>query len=199
MQGLCKTAVIVEDNDICAAAIQLQLEKNGYAIEAICKNSKVACIKAKKIKPTLIVFDYFLEDGTGLDAWNYLRLCLPETKAVFVISDITDIALSDVLESNPCSIIKKGHMDQMTKAIELVEESGNYYSGDIWKRVSVFNRTLRSLSEKEREVFKMIINKIPSFKIAEDIGKSARHVRNHRCKIIQKIGRGCFERHCTTA
>lgn len=192
-----KTAVIVEDNELCSSALQFQLEKQGYTTLSVCKSRDISIEQCRYLNPALVVLDYFLEVGTGMEVWNCLRYCLPGLKAIFVISDITNNLLSDMLETKPSSIIQKGCIEQMKHAVASVESGGHYYSGDVWERISMYNNTLYALTEKERIVFKLLANNTSEF-IADEIGKSVRHVRNYKYNIIQKIGREQFDRCCSS-
>jgi len=106
-------------------------------------------------------------------------------------------------------IDKVAPLEHAVRAVQRVLEGGMYFYAGVMPTASAMaSRTQNDkgpdasiLSEREREVVRMVASGLSSKEIADKLGISARTVENHRFRLMEKIGvrdtvglvRWCFE------
>lgn len=133
--------LIVEDSQSAAAAQAYSLWEFGHTV-----TFAYSALEAKESfqasRHDVVLLDFELPDGTGLDVFRALRQVDPEVCVVMVTGKGNECLASQIL--------KEGAKDYLTKSSELPG-----ILPEVVDRVLKEKQTLRVLAEKERELNRM--------------------------------------------
>jgi len=186
--------VIVDDHQLVADGLGLLLSNqpdlvvSGYA-------SSVADVAqlAQVTPPDVVVMDFHLQDGTGLDAAVAIRRIHPNARFVFLTRDESDTAWLAAVEAGASAFIHKSRA--ATDVIDAVRRVGNGASLITPASIAALlgrNRELElkreNLSPREREVLRLMAGGRSSREIAQKLGISYTTVRTHIRSVGMKLG-----------
>lgn len=142
----------------------------------------------------VLIIEENLRDNDGLTiAENALSLC--PSMSVLLISDspVSASRMSIYLEAGIKAVVSKTHpIQELIKTLLYIRNGQTYVSS--WHTHSPKEAELEAytdLSRREREVAKMMANRIPVKEIAEQLGVSCKTVHSYKDRIFIKLG---FER-----
>lgn len=149
---------------------------------------------ATRTRPNVIVLDWMLAGGMGLDVLRGLRMEPPPRVLVFS-ANTTELAIKEALAAGACGYIEKtASFTEFTEALKAVAD-GQTYLGPAISRVvqrmvsaSGGQAPNTELSPREREVLRFLAEGMSSKEIAEQLGLSVRTVENHRGNISRRTG-----------
>ncbi len=158
------------------------------------------CEQAVRLHPDIILMDFSLPDGTGLDATRAILAQSPESKIVFLTvhgSDeklftairlgakgymLKDISSADLLAR--LRALDKGEMAMTSQMMSrIVNEFAHTYNPEISNE-----QTLMHLSPRELDVIREIENGATNQEIAERLFLSVNTVKHHVRNILGKLG-----------
>jgi DNA-binding NarL/FixJ family response regulator len=186
--------VIVDDHQLVSDGLGMLLgsqpdfEVAGFA-------NAVADVAALTLAtdPDVIVMDFHLRDGTGLDAAVAIRKVQPNARFVFLSRDDSDSAWLAAIEAGAGAFIHKSRA--ATDVIEAVRQVGNGASlippsmiSSLLSRNRETEVRRESLSGREREVLQLMSEGWSSREIAEKLGISYATVRTHIRSVDTKLG-----------
>jgi DNA-binding NarL/FixJ family response regulator len=158
------------------------------------------CEQAVLLKPDIILMDFSLPDGTGLDATRMILARMPECKIVFLTVHENDEALfaalrlgakgyilKDISSSNLLSSLRK--LDQGERAISRKLMSRIV---DEFARTSVTEpgneKLLMQLSPRELDVLREMEGGKTNLEISHQLFLSVNTVKHHVRTILTKLG-----------
>jgi DNA-binding NarL/FixJ family response regulator len=186
--------VIVDDHQLVSDGLGMLLgsqpdfEVAGFA-------NAVADVAALTLAtdPDVVVMDFHLRDGTGLDAAVAIRKVQPNARFVFLSRDDSDSAWLAAIEAGAGAFIHKSRA--ATDVIEAVRQVGNGASlippsmiSSLLSRNRETEVRRESLSGREREVLQLMSEGWSSREIAEKLGISYATVRTHIRSVDTKLG-----------
>lgn len=141
-------------------------------------------------KVDLLITDYNLPDDDGLSLVRKVKRKYPEMKVlVLSMHDEAHLVKEILKEGIDGYLIKKDSHKELLDAIYTIKSGKTYLSSDINKMLI---RGLNSedkgrlLTEREREILKLIAKEYTSKQIAEELFISERTVETHRKNIFRK-------------
>lgn len=147
---------------------------------------------AASLAPDVVVLELHLKDGTGLDAAMVIRRLHPEARFVFLSQDDTDLAWMAAIEAGASAFVHKSRA--AAEVIDAVRQVGNGANlinpttlAELLGRRQVLDAKPASLSEREREVLRLMAEGRSSRAIAEKLGISYSTVRTHVRAIDSKL------------
>lgn len=142
--------------------------------------------------PDLLITDYNLPDDDGLTLVRRVKAKYPEIKImVLSMHDEAHLIKEILKEGIDGYILKKDSHKELVNAIYAIKEGKVYLSSDV---NSMLMRGLHSndeqklLTDREREILKLISKEYTNKKIAEELFISERTVETHRKNIFRKTG-----------
>ena len=149
---------------------------------------------ADAVRPQIVVLDWMLLGGLGLDFLRDVRIDPPPHVLVFS-ANTTDLAVREALASGARGYLEKtASFSEFTAALRAIA-SGQTYLGPAVTRS--MRRIIREpekvdanmeLSAREREVLRLLAQGLSSKEIAARLGLSIRTVENHRASIMRRTG-----------
>jgi len=160
-------------------------------------NSGKNVVKYVSINPTaqidLIITDLSMPEVDGITLNKLVKETNPNIK-VLVVSMHMDTAMIDTLIKNDVDgyIPKNAEKDELLKAIATVLKGEKYFSESIKEAYmkSVFTKekdTLTALTEREKEVLKLIALENTTQEIADQLFLSKHTIESYRKNLISKL------------
>lgn len=158
------------------------------------KNAAIGLELCRQVRPELVFLDLALPDRDGLDLLPDLFAACPDCKVIALSGYTDEFTLHRALKSNVHGFLDKNEqpLEALADAVKAVME-GRRYLSPVAQRVRL---TLRSdpaafdklLSDWEQQLLGQLGRGLSNEQIAKKEGLSAVTVRNHRCRIMAKLG-----------
>jgi DNA-binding NarL/FixJ family response regulator len=198
MQGRIKI-LIAEDHTILREGLRLLLSSNpDFEVVSEAQDGLEAIQLVESLKPDLVVMDLSMPRINGLEATQEIKKQSPSTKIlVLTVHKDEERILSAIKSGVDGYILKDATRSELMLAIENIFSGRSYLSPNISERVldgylegkkSVKSSTSwDTLSQREREVFELIVKHLRNKDIAQYLGISAKTVEKHRTNLMKKL------------
>lgn len=186
-----KTVFLVDDHTILLNGI-ISILKDNSDFEVIGSAQTVAgamdFLKSKQ--PDILITDYNLPDDDGLSLVRKVKRLYPAMKIIVLsMHDESHLVKEILKEGINGYVLKKDSEAELVKSLYDVVQGKTYLSNDI---NSMLIQSLhgeddqRLLTEREREILKLIAKEMTNKDIAESLFISERTVETHRKNIFRK-------------
>ena len=156
----------------------------------------VRCVE--KLEPDLLLMDLSMPRMSGMDAISEIKKRYPETKIIALTVHKTEEYLLTTLQAGVDGyVLKDATHDELVMAIHNVMAGKRYLSPGISEKViegylegkedSLTASSWQKLSQREREVLKLIAEGYKNKEIAEDLCISLKTVEKHRANLMKKL------------
>ena len=156
----------------------------------------VRCVE--KLGPDLLLMDLSMPRMSGLDAISEIKKRFPETKIIALTVHKTEEYLLTTLKSGADGyVLKDATHDELIMAIKNVMGGKSYLSPGVSEKViegylagkesTLSVSSWETLSQREREVLKLIAEGYKNKEIAEDLCISLKTVEKHRANLMKKL------------
>lgn len=141
-------------------------------------------------KPDIVLMDYHLPDGNGIEASSIINKKLPLTKIIFLTIeqnlDIMRLAMDAGVNGY---LLKETGREQLFNAIDEVLKGKQSIAHKL-KKIQAPQRDQKTdlLSKREKEIAVLISKGLKSSQIALDLHISEHTVTTHRKNIMRKLG-----------
>ncbi|WP_420580146.1 response regulator [Reichenbachiella sp.] len=142
------------------------------------------------IEVDLLISDYNLPDGDGLTLLHRLKKVKPDMKVIMLsMHDEAHLVKEILKEGVDGYVLKRDSHTDLTQAISAVAQGKKYMSDEI--NQMLINHLhqpddIKLLTDREREVLKLIAQEYSNKMIAEALFISERTVETHRKNIFRK-------------
>ncbi len=155
---------------------------------------------AKQIKPELILMDYLLPDGTGVDVMSFVMTITPKPRIVILTSEDKDDYLFSAIRGGAHGyLLKNQTTSNLLASLKALERGEFAISRIMFARVmGEFSRinnpqsygemALEKLTRREREVLYELAANTSNREIANHLYISENTVKNHIHSILEKLG-----------
>ncbi|MFY0605628.1 MAG: response regulator transcription factor [Cyclobacteriaceae bacterium] len=145
-----------------------------------------------QMKVDLLITDYNLPDDDGLSLVRKVKRKYPDIKIlVLSMHDEAHLVKEILKEGIQGYLIKKDSHKELINAIYTIKSGKTYLSSDVNKiLIKGLNgvEEQRLLTDREREILKLISREFTNRQIAEELFISERTVETHRKNIFRKTG-----------
>ena len=192
--------LIADDHDVVRTGVsqiigsQPDMDVAGEAASGV-----EALEKAKKLAPDVILLDIAMPNLSGLEVIRLLKEAVPETGIVILSMHAKESFVHQALSlGSKGYVLKDAPSSDILDAIRAVM-SGEYFLSskikagviDSYLQNKKIQPTVRGydlLSEREQQVFRLVVEGKPTKEIAELLFVSPKTIEKHRANVMNKLG-----------
>ena len=191
--------VIAEDHTILREGLR-SLLTSGSEFEVVgeAEDGREAIRYVEKLKPDLILTDLSMPRMNGMEAIREIKKRSPETKIlVLTVHKTEEYILATVRAGADGYLLKDSTHAELLMAVKHVLSGKRYISPGISDKVLDGyldgRRTLKTrtswetLTQREREILKLIAEGYKNKEIADDLCISVKTVEKHRSNLMEKL------------
>jgi len=191
--------VLAEDHTILREGLRALLSADPkFQIVGEAADGREAVRSVEKLGPDLVMMDLSMPRMTGMDAIREIKKRYPETKVIALTVHKTEEYLRTTLQAGADAyVLKDATHDELLMAIENVLEGKTFLSPGVSEKViegylagqgtRMPNSVSELLSQREREVLKLIAEGYKNKEIADDLCISLKTVEKHRANLMKKL------------
>jgi DNA-binding NarL/FixJ family response regulator len=193
--------LIADDHDLIRRGVRdLLAARSGWQVVGEACNGTDAVRKAVSLRPDVAILDFSMPELNGPGAAAQIAEKVPETAVVVLTMHDSEQVMREVLQSGARGLVLKSDADRdLLEAVEAVARKrhffttrlselvlGGYLAGPAAKD-KVKNKVTQ-LTEREREVVRLLADGMSSKEAATQLQISIRTVESHRINISRKLG-----------
>jgi DNA-binding NarL/FixJ family response regulator len=190
--------LVVDDQSMVRAGFRMLLSgEQDIEVVAEASDGLEAVDKAARFRPTVVMMDIRMPDLDGLQATRRILAADSAARILILTTFDLDEYVYEALRAGASGfVLKDDPPEQLIAAIRTVAAGEALLSPTITKRViKQFTRIPRpappkeldDLSEREREVFRLIARGLSNAEIAQELYISETTVKTHITHILQKL------------
>ena len=191
--------MIVEDHTILRQGLRVLLSSDpDFKIVGEAEDGRESVRLAETLSPDLVLMDLSMPKMTGTEAISEIKKRSTDTKiVVLTVHKGEDYVLSALKAGADGYVLKDANRDELATAIKKVLEGKRYLSPDISGKVIEGylegKKALRTktswdtLTQREREILKLIAEGYKNKEVAESLFISVKTVQKHRSNLMEKL------------
>ena len=180
---------MADDHPAMLAAVVGILERNGFAVVARAANGREAAESIARERPNVALLDVRMPHLSGIDVAREVTVSSPETAFVFYTAFGDRALLADALEVGARGfVLKEAPLDDLVRAVDRVA-AGDAYVDPVLAGIlggAPTTAQVPSLTQREREVLRLLADGLANDAIGSDLGISTETVRTHIRKAMAK-------------
>lgn len=192
--------LIADDHPVVREGLRLFLEaQSNIRVAGEARDGEEALDLARKLRPDILLLDIAMPRINGLDAVKLIHEAVPETGIVILSMYANEAYIHRVLEAGALGYTLKGApSEEVLAAIRAVHEGKYYLSPQLQADVieayvkrrqkEVPGGGYELLSERERQVFRLLVEGNSTSQIASILCLGAKTAEKHRTNIVKKLG-----------
>ena len=197
---MTKVRVLVADDHTIVRQGLVGILKASEEVEVVAEASdgSEAVEKALKTKPDVAVLDVSMPRLSGIEAARRIHEALPATRLlVLTMHDDEEYILKMVRAGASGYLLKDGAASELLAGIRALKAGKTYFGPHATKALAeAFTRDrpaepadpYERLTDREREVFQLVVEGKTNPEIGEVLFISAKTVDNHRTRLMEKLG-----------
>ncbi len=144
----------------------------------------------ERFRPNVVVTDYQLPDGSGLDVATFAAE-VGGSKVLLISAVVDGGVIVDAVQAGCSGFVHKGYeTPELAQAVRTVAAGGVVFPASAMRRLV---RTVRpavgtDLTERELEVLRLLARPLPVNQIATELYISVHTARNHIRAVLTKLG-----------
>jgi len=195
-----KVRVLVADDHTIVRQGLVGILKGSAEVEVVAEASdgNEAVEKALKTKPDVAVLDVSMPRLSGIEAARRIHEALPATRLlVLTMHDDEEYILKMVRAGASGYLLKDGAASELLAGIKALKAGKTFFGPHATRALAeAFARDkpaepddpYERLTDREREVFQLVVEGKTNPEIGEILFISAKTVDNHRTRLMEKLG-----------
>ncbi len=187
---------IVEDHPLVRDGLARLLEATGrFEVAGAVGTVKEALALVRASAPDVVVADLSLQDGNAIEILRALGRDGQRVRTLIMTAYRDDFSVSEALNAGAVGyVFKQQPTSEILAAIEQVAGGKTYLPAALADRMrgresgAKDGPALGRLTEREREIFQLVVRGGMTRGIARDLGVSVKTVDTHRTNINRKLG-----------
>jgi DNA-binding NarL/FixJ family response regulator len=188
--------ILVEDQPICRLGIRATLGSSTLDHEVLAEARNVAealaLLERLGNEIDLILLDYMLPDGTGMDVIQAAKRLCPNAKIVVLSGEAGGATVKQLMEAGI-----NGFMGKSVKPEEVAVVLSSVMAGQDYNEEGTFRiesdlkddyETMQNLTHREMELISLCANGLNAKQIAEEMNITPHSVENMKSSVFNKVG-----------
>jgi two-component system, NarL family, response regulator NreC len=185
------TIVLADDHTVVRNALRLLLDAEpGFEVVAEAGDAEAAVRYVRGHKPTVLILDLNMPGGSSLEAVPEIREASPGTEIVVLTMQNEPAYARRALQAGVRGYVLKEAADaELVQAVRSAAVGDTYLQPTLGAKLAagIDERDGDELSERERDVLRLIALGHTNAEIAQQLYISIRTVESHRAHIQQKL------------
>ena len=191
--------LLVDDHTILRAGLRMMLNAQpDIEVAGEASDGRQGVSETQRLQPHVVLMDITMPEMNGIEATRQIRKLAPEARVLVLTMHENEEYLFQVLRAGASGYILKEAADtELISAIRIVQSGRFYLSpsaqsimvGDYLQRVRTGEEkdSYSDLTEREREILKLIAEGLTNNQIADRLVISPKTVDTHRTHIMDKL------------
>jgi two-component system response regulator NreC len=188
--------VLVDDHAVVRSGLRLLLDREeDMEVIGEAGNAKDAIFRARALKPDVILLDVVMPGESGIEVLPRLLKESPETKVLVLSMQDDPSYVREAFGAGASGyVLKEAADEEVVSAVREIADGGHYVHPALGARMVAAEAQERAaaeadpLSEREREVLRLLALGNTNQEIAQALYISVRTAESHRAHIMQKLG-----------
>lgn len=191
--------LIVDDHAILRDGIRSLLERQpGITVVGEATNGQEALDRVETLQPEVVLMDVAMPVMDGLEATRQINENYPDMRVLILTQHDSQEYIKPLLQAGAAGyVLKRAGGREVVTAIRQVAEQGAFLAPRVARQVlsdysQMSDREKRGsgahLTEREKEVLKLVVSGKSNKEIARDLIISPKTVSVHRSNIMAKLG-----------
>jgi DNA-binding NarL/FixJ family response regulator len=183
--------LLVDDHAVFRSSLRLRLEQEaGIAPVGEAGSAEQAVVKARALKPDVVLMDLLLPRKSGHQAIPEILGASPESRILVVSSQAGPTSVRQAISAGAHGYVPKRASDtEVIDAIRRVAAGERYVDPDLGAQLVVADgvAALDPLTERERDVLHLLALGHTNQEVGKTLFISVRTVDTHRAHIMRKL------------
>lgn len=196
--------VLADDHPVVRQGIRSRLNKEeDFDLVGEAGDGLEAVSLVDKYKPDVLILDMLMPGLNGLEVIPRVKKISPNTKVVILsINDDESYVLQALVAGAKAYVLKNSPLEVLIFAVREASV-GNHYLGpplsqwavEMYMQKAISdspkffpNKLYDQLTEREQEIFHLILEDLTNAEIADKLSISRRTVESHRANLMNKLG-----------
>jgi two-component system response regulator NreC len=187
--------VVVDDHAVVRSGLRLLLDaQDDIEVVGEAGNAKDAIFRARALKPDVMLLDVVMPGESGIDVLPQLLKESPETKILVLSMQDDPSYVREAFAAGASGyVLKEAADEEVVAAVREVAGGRRYVHPALGARLIAADAAERAaaeadpLSEREREVLRLLALGHTNQEIAQRLYISVRTAESHRAHIMQKL------------
>src|SRR4051794_4654228 len=184
------TCLVADDHPATIQAVADVLTERGVEIVGRAKDGEEALEQIKERKPTIALVDLRMPRISGIEVARRARRVSPDTSIILYTAFGERALLTEALDAGARGfVLKEAPLGDLVRAVETVAGGGVYVDpvlAGVFATASATDK-LPSLTQREREVLRLLADGLSNEEIGQRLFISAETVRTHVRKAMAKL------------
>ena len=190
--------MLVDDHEVVRQGVRTMLEAHpDLAVVAEAGSVREAVIRARAVRPDVVVMDVALPDGSGIEATRQIRSELPRTEVIMLTTYADEEALfASILAGAAGYVLKEIRGGELARAIRTVAEGKALLDPAMTRSVLERLRSARDLLKDERlarltpheeRILALVADGKTNREIADQLHLAEKTIKNYISSILGKL------------
>jgi two-component system, NarL family, response regulator NreC len=191
------SVIIADDHTVVRDGIRAVLERQSGEFEVVAEAADIpSMVKlVREHKPDLLTLDLTMPGGSSLGALPSCFIAHPTLAvAILTMREDPEYARQALRAGARSYVLKEAEPAELLQAFRLAVAGGNYLHPRLGALMATGEESGNGgdvvLSDREREVVRLIANGYTNPEIAEKLNVAERTVKTYRARAIEKLGFG---------
>ena len=194
--------LIADDHDLIRRGVRdLLAVRNDWHIVAEASNGAEAVQKTVNLKPDIAILDFSMPELNGPGATAQILKQSPETGVVVLTMHDSEQVMREVLQAGARGLVLKSDADRdLIEAVDAVARKRHFFTTRMSEMMlggylsagapptRKTNGKDNQLTDRERQVMRLLANGMSSKEVAAQLEISIRTVESHRINMNRKLG-----------
>jgi two-component system, NarL family, response regulator NreC len=187
--------LIVDDHAVVRTGLKMLLNaEERFEVVGEAGNAEEAVLRAKLLQPDILLCDIVMPGRSGIEVVEEVREASPNTKIVMLSMQDDPSYVRQAFGAGAHGYVLKEAADtELVRAVTEVAAGGRYVNPELGARLAFAEAQAQAeseadpLSEREREVLRLLALGHTNQEIAKMLYISVRTAETHRAHIMQKL------------